>query len=73
MELFLASFVVIALAILGMAVSVICGRRSIKGSCGGPRGAGGGCESCAGSDEEGKRDGQAARLSRSRSISREAP
>lgn len=35
MEIFVFSFIVIGLAIVGMAVGVILGRRSIKGSCGG--------------------------------------
>lgn len=35
MEIFLISFVVLAIAILGMAVGVLFGRKSIKGSCGG--------------------------------------
>jgi hypothetical protein len=33
--LYLASFIVIVLAIAGMAVGVIFGRPAIKGSCGG--------------------------------------
>jgi len=35
MALFLMSFLVITLAVLGMAVGVLCGRRTLKGSCGG--------------------------------------
>lgn len=35
MEIFLISFVVIAIAVLGMAIGVVLGRRPIKGSCGG--------------------------------------
>ena len=35
MATFLMSFVVITLVVLGMAVGVLCGRRALKGSCGG--------------------------------------
>jgi hypothetical protein len=35
MKLFLISLVVISLAMVGMAVGVLFGRRSLKGSCGG--------------------------------------
>ena len=35
MGLFLVTFVIMALAILGMAVGVMLGRNPIKGSCGG--------------------------------------
>lgn len=35
MEIFLISFIVIALALLGMGVGVLWGKTSIKGSCGG--------------------------------------
>ena len=37
MKMFLISFVVLLLAIAGMAVGVIFGRRPIQGSCGGLR------------------------------------
>jgi len=40
------SFVIIALAVTGMAIGVIAGRDPIKGSCGGLNG--GGCELCSG-------------------------
>ena len=33
--MFLASFVIMALAALGMAIGAITGRRELKGSCGG--------------------------------------
>jgi len=33
--LFLASFIIIVVAIAGMAIGVMCGRPAIKGSCGG--------------------------------------
>ena len=35
MELFLISFVVLLLALLGMGIGVLFGRNPIKGSCGG--------------------------------------
>ncbi|NIO10980.1 MAG: (Na+)-NQR maturation NqrM [Deltaproteobacteria bacterium] len=35
MEVFFISFVIIGLAILGMALGVLMGRSAIKGSCGG--------------------------------------
>ncbi len=35
MTVFIATFIVIAIAIAGMAIGVIMGRPSIKGSCGG--------------------------------------
>jgi len=35
MSVFIATFVIIAIAVIGMAVGVIFGRPSIKGSCGG--------------------------------------
>jgi len=42
----LMSFVIIALAVTGMAIGVIAGGKPIKGSCGGLNG--GGCELCSG-------------------------
>ena len=42
MEVFLASAVVFALAVLGMSVGTIFGRRPLKGHCGGQ----GGCGHC---------------------------
>jgi hypothetical protein len=46
MAIFLMSFVIIALAILGMAVGVLLGRRPIAGSCGGLGQLGLACDSC---------------------------
>lgn len=51
MGLFLASFAIMALAALGMAVGVLAGRRELKGSCGGLNAVDGDCpcgrsESC---------------------------
>lgn len=42
-----ASFIVIVIAVAGMAVGVMAGRAPIKGSCGGLNG--GSCELCSGS------------------------
>ena len=42
----LMSFVIIALAVTGMAIGVMAGRSPIKGSCGGLNA--GGCELCSG-------------------------
>ena len=52
MQFFLISFVLMMLAVACMAVGVLCGRRAIKGSCGGlnkvnsATGLDGGCEIC---------------------------
>lgn len=35
MSMFLATFVIMVLAVLGMAIGVMTGRRELKGSCGG--------------------------------------
>ncbi len=43
MAIFLLSFLVVGLAVLGMAVGVLAGRRPIKGGCGGAD-----CPDCAG-------------------------
>ena len=55
MEIFIFSFVVIALAVIGMAIGVLFGRRSIKGSCGGlssVEGLDAECPICSGTCEE---------------------
>lgn len=55
MEIFIFSFVVIALAVVGMAIGVLLGRRSIKGSCGGlsnVEGLDAECPVCSGTCEE---------------------
>ncbi|MDX1496496.1 MAG: (Na+)-NQR maturation NqrM [Salinisphaeraceae bacterium] len=41
--MFLITFVVMALAVLGMSIGVITGRRELKGSCGGLNNASGEC------------------------------
>jgi uncharacterized protein len=45
MSIFIATFIVIAIAVLGMAIGVLLGRPAIKGSCGGLNqvGLGGSC------------------------------
>lgn len=35
MSIFIATFIIIAIAIIGMAIGVLLGRPAIKGSCGG--------------------------------------
>ena len=46
MSLFVASFFVFVLAVGGMAIGVIKGRRAIQGSCGGLNAPGAECASC---------------------------
>lgn len=46
----LASFLVILVAMLAMAVGVMAGRKPISGSCGGLNGSGG-CELCSNRDQ----------------------
>lgn len=50
MMTFVLSFLLIALAIAGLAVGVMFGRKPLKGSCGGlnQMGMDGGCEICGG-------------------------
>lgn len=55
MTIFIATFIVISLAIMGMAIGVILGRPAIKGSCGGLNqvGLAGSCSgACSPQDEE---------------------
>ena len=55
MEIFLFSFLIIALAVVGMAIGVLMGRSSIKGSCGGlnnVEGLDAECPMCSGTCEE---------------------
>ena len=47
MAIFLLSFLVVGLAMLGLAIGVLAGRRPIKGSCGGVN-----CPDCAGAGDE---------------------
>ena len=48
MEVFLASLLLIGLAVLAMSLGVILGRPPLRGSCGGAgQGAGTGCPHCA--------------------------
>ena len=35
MKIFLISFVILALSMLAMAIGVVCGRHTLRGSCGG--------------------------------------
>lgn len=57
MQTFIIAFVVIAIAVLGMAVGVLFGRHGIKGSCGGIntiQGLESSCPACSGTCEEKK-------------------
>ena len=53
MSVFIATFIIIAIAVLGMAIGVILGRPAIKGSCGGLNqvGLAGSCSGACSSDE----------------------
>lgn len=54
MEIFLITFIVMTLAVTGMALGVLVGRRGIKGSCGGLntlKGLESACSACSGSCE----------------------
>ena len=46
MSLFVASFIIVVLAVAGMAIGVINGRRTIQGSCGGLNARDGNCTGC---------------------------
>ncbi len=50
MEIFAISFVVMALAALGMALGVLAGRRPIVSGCAGLTGPDAGCTFCGGGD-----------------------
>lgn len=54
MSIFIATFVIIAIAVIGMAIGVILGRPAIKGSCGGLNqiGLAGSCSGACSSDEK---------------------
>lgn len=54
MSTFIATFVVIIIAVIGMAIGVILGRPAIKGSCGGLNqvGLAGSCSGACSSDEK---------------------
>lgn len=53
MSIFIATFIVIALAVVGMAVGILLGRPAIKGSCGGLNNIGlsGSCSGACSSEE----------------------
>ena len=66
MNLFLASFIVMALAALGMAIGVITGRRELKGSCGGLNNVDGGecpCGRSQSCDAESSQQGRSTQIS----------
>lgn len=54
MSIFIATFIILAIAIIGMAIGVILGRPAIKGSCGGLNqvGLGGSCGGGCSSEEK---------------------
>ncbi|HDY85089.1 hypothetical protein LCGC14_0764870 [marine sediment metagenome] len=54
MGIFIATFIIISIAIIGMAIGVILGRPSIKGSCGGLNqvGLAGSCSGACSPEEE---------------------
>jgi hypothetical protein len=56
MKIFILSFLVVSIAILGMAVGLFAGRRPIQGGCGGKDrdiGAGIGCGACGVESQDG--------------------
>jgi len=54
MSTFIATFIIIAIAVIGMAIGVILGRPAIKGSCGGLNqvGLAGSCSGACSSEEK---------------------
>ena len=54
MSIFIATFIIMAIAVIGMAIGVILGRPAIKGSCGGLNqvGLAGSCSGACSSEEK---------------------
>jgi len=54
MSIFIATFIIITIAVIGMAIGVLLGRPAIKGSCGGLNqvGLAGSCSGACSSDEK---------------------
>jgi len=54
MSTFIATFIIIAIAVIGMAIGVLLGRPAIKGSCGGLNqvGLAGSCSGACSSEEK---------------------
>lgn len=54
MSIFIATFIIICIAVIGMAVGVLFGRSAIKGSCGGLNqvGLAGSCSGACSSEEK---------------------
>tara|TARA_R110002050_G_scaffold268113_1_gene410049 strand:+ start:106514 stop:106723 length:210 start_codon:yes stop_codon:yes gene_type:complete len=54
MSTFIATFIIIAIAVIGMAIGVLLGRPAIKGSCGGLNqvGLAGSCSGACSADEK---------------------
>jgi len=54
MSIFIATFIIITIAVIGMAIGVILGRPAIKGSCGGLNqvGLAGSCSGACSSEEK---------------------
>ena len=60
MKIFLLSFLVVSLAVLGMAIGALAGRRPLKGGCGDAdcaEGAEVGCGACGTGNQEGDTNG----------------